>query len=502
MSIFPRTTNSRSNASSRYLREIRDTWLIMYIDTIRIENFRTFRHAEIDLLHPDRSSPDLEKSFDLDVLYPNVNLILGNNGMGKSAFLKAIALCCLGPTVRDSGIFPYRFVRREPGTADVTRKIKRKLQVRGAPLTMPSTRSLIKGKFIAHPQDRIPRWIRRLVGTVWIDRKGDLETMRFREIRGTGAWESIFRDDVDSFFFVGYGASRRTEERANVDTGARNRKASSRAQRVRGLFEDDTTLIPLSFWLPAYSRNNPGRAKQVVTLMNRITGPDHYTFTGELEKGEYLFQKRNQLVPFPALSDGYKAFFGWVGDLLYHVCHTAPSGKRLTENRGIVMIDEVDLHLHPRWQMEILPCLSKSLPKIQFIVTSHSPLIAGSLQWVNLIALEPAASQSTVLRRKQVPIHGLDADQVLLTPYFALNTTRTGTRAARLRELRDRVRQGDRTAAMQVMAELSRGSEDSRLAKPFSVSRPEQLLATQVDIDSPSPAPKTRRARVTRRRKT
>jgi predicted ATP-binding protein involved in virulence len=152
--------------------------------------------------------------------------------------------------------------------------------------------------------------------------------------------------------------------------------------------------------------------------------------------------------------------------------------------------------------MEILPSLSKSLPNIQFIVTSHSPLIAGSLQWVNLIALEPGEAQSTVLERKQVPIHGLDADQVLLSPFFALNTTRTGKRAARLRELRDRVRQGDREAAMQVMDELSRGSEESRLAKPLSVSRPEQLLANPVETDSSRSMPKKSRPRTTRRRKT
>ncbi len=475
----------------------------MYIDSIRIENFRTYRHAEIDLLHPDRTSADLKKSFGLDVLYPNVNLILGNNGMGKSAFLKAIALGCLGPTVRDSGIFPYRFVRREPGSAEVSTTIKRRLKVPGRPLTIPSTRSIIKSIFVAHPQDGVPKGTRRLVSSVRIDRRDDfyLETLRFLVRSDSSVWDSIFRDDIDAFFFVGYGASRRTEERSNADASARRKSGSGRAQRVQSLFEDDATLIRLPFWLPAYSKENPGRAKQVVTLMNAITGGDHYTFTGELEKGEYLFQKQEQLVPFPALSDGYKAFFGWISDLLYHICQTAPSGKRLVENRGIVMIDEVDLHLHPSWQMEILPRLSTSLPNIQFIVTSHSPLIAGSLQWVNLIALGAGESQSTVLLRREVPVHGLDADQVLLTPFFALNTTRTGIRAARLNELRDRARQGDRTAAMQVMDELSRGSEQSGLAQPLASPRHEVLQATPPDVEPAPRRTKTRKPPAALRRK-
>jgi hypothetical protein len=448
----------------------------MYVDTIRIENFRTYRHAEIDLLHPDRTAADLKAQFGIDVLYPNINLILGNNGMGKSAFLKAIGLACLGPTVRDSGIFPYRFVRREPGSAEISDTIKRKLKVPGKPISMPSTRSLIKGVFLVHEQDGVANKDRILVSTIRIDRKGDLETMQFLS-RGGQAWDAIYQDDRDAFFFVGYGASRRSEERANVDNAARRKSGSARAQRLRGLFEDEATLIPLSSWLPAFTAKNPGRAQQAVQLLRTITGPGHYEFTGELEKGEYLFQKDSQLVPFPALSDGYKAFFSWAGDLLFHVCHTAPTGKKLVENRGIVMVDEIDLHLHPSWQMEILPKLSRGLPNIQFIVTSHSPLIAGSLQWANLIALEPGEAQSSLLTRKSVAVHGLDADQILTSPFFALNSTRTGDRAQRLRELRDRARRGDADAAMAVMAELTHGSEASNLDQPIAAAKEGTSLA-------------------------
>jgi hypothetical protein len=472
----------------------------MYVDSVRIENFRTYRNAEIDLLHPDRTASDMKPRFPADILYPNINLVLGNNGMGKSAFLKAIALGCLGPTVRESGIFPYRFVRREPGSAEVTAEIKRKLRVPGKPLTMPSTRSIIKSVFIAHPQDRVPKGTSRLICPVRIDRRADLESLRFLERRpGSKAWNSIFRDDVDAFFFVGYGASRRTEERSNVDQAARRRKGSLRAQRVRSLFEDDATLIPLSFWLPAYSKDHPDRAVEVVDLMNAVTGPDHYRFTGELERDEYLFQRQDQLVPFPALSDGYRAFFGWMSDLLYHVCQSAPPGTPLVKNRGIVMIDEIDLHLHPSWQMEILPSLSRSMPNLQFIVTSHSPLVAGSLQWINLIALEQGDSQSSVLLRKEVAVHGLDADQVLLTPFFSLNTTRTGTRAARLNELRDRARKGDREAAMNVMEELSRGSEQSTLDNPLADPRQEPLAAPPPA--EPLPRTSAERARPAKRKK-
>ena len=120
----------------------------------------------------------------------------------------------------------------------------------------------------------------------------------------------------------------------------------------------------------------------------------------------------------PALSDGYRAFLGWVGDLLYHISVTCPPGKKLIDNRGIVMVDEIDLHLHPKWQMTILPTLARELPNIQFIVTSHSPLIVGSLEWMNILLMKAGANQSSEPARVEWAVHGLDADQVLLTDFF------------------------------------------------------------------------------------
>src|SRR5947207_1914827 len=209
----------------------------MYLDWIRFENFRTFRKAEIPLIHSDQ---DFSKLKIPKPKLPNINLLLANNGLGKSAFLKGVALAALGPAVGDAGIYPYQLVRREP---------------------------------------------------------------------------------------------------------------------------------------------NKGRYTQVKNLINRLSGKEHYTFTGDMDGGEYLFERGGLKIPFPALSDGYRAYLGWIGDLLYHVCFTTPTGAKLVENRGIVMVDEIDLHLHPKWQMTVLPILARELPNLQFIVTSHSPLLVGSLEW-------------------------------------------------------------------------------------------------------------------------
>ena len=412
----------------------------MFIDTISLKNFRTFRNSEVTFVHPEM---DFKKAgFETPPLLPNVNLLLGNNGYGKTTLLKAIALASLGPAVADSGIFPYRLIRREP-RAQKRKKFRK------------ASEAVISAGFTAHPQDHIGN-IKNLESQVTVTRRGDLELLRWTH-RDDKLWHPIFSSDSDAFFFVGYGATRRVEKTERTDLGGRRSSASSRAQRVQSIFEEAYSLIPLNAWLPRFG--NKGRRSQVLGLINRLTGPSHYRFTGKMEDGEYLFERNGLSVPFPALSDGYRAFLGWVGDLLYHVCMTCPRGKKLVDNKGIVMVDEVDLHLHPKWQMTVLPTLAKELKNIQFIVTSHSPLIVGSLEWMNIIVMEAGPDQSSVAKRIESPVHGLDADQVLLTDFFGMESTRAPGKRKALKDLSFKARQGDTTAAKKILEEMSRGME-------------------------------------------
>jgi predicted ATP-binding protein involved in virulence len=178
-----------------------------------------------------------------------------------------------------------------------------------------------------------------------------------------------------------------------------------------------------------------------------------------MEDNEYVFDRGGLKVPFPALSDGYRAFLGWIGDLLYHVSMTAPSGKMLRENKGIVMVDEIDLHLHPKWQMTVLQTLARELPNIQFIVTSHSPLIVGSLEWMNIIVMKPGAKQSSKAERIEWAVHGLDADQVLITEFFGMDSTRAPGKKKQLKELSLKARTGDTEAAKELLEQMSKGVE-------------------------------------------
>jgi predicted ATP-binding protein involved in virulence len=411
----------------------------MYIDSITLENFRTFRRSEIAFIHPDQAvsgngmrMPSLA----------NINLLLADNGLGKTTLLKAVALAALGPAVSDSGIYPYKLIRREPVVA----------------ANDQPDQAVIEAVFIPHEQDATDN-VSRIESRVAVIRKGDLESLRWVH-SDEKIWHPIFSSSSDAFFFVGYGATRRVEKRSQVDLGSRKSSAFARAQRVQSLFEDAYSLIPMNAWLPEFEQKNPERFKQVVDLIKKLIGKEHYDFTGEMEEGEYVYNRKGLKIPFPALSDGYRAFLGWVGDLLYHVCMTCPEGKKLVDNKGIVMVDEIDLHLHPKWQMTVLPTLGKTFPNIQFIVTSHSPLLVGSLEWMNIIVMVPGPKQSSQAKRIEQAVHGLDADQVLLTDFFGLESTRAIGKSRKLKELTLKAREGDTEAANQLLEQMSRGMEE------------------------------------------
>jgi predicted ATP-binding protein involved in virulence len=80
------------------------------------------------------------------------------------------------------------------------------------------------------------------------------------------------------------------------------------------------------------------------------------------------------------LSDGEKCLLALVGDLARRLALLNPGRKNPLDGDGIVLIDEIDLHLHPRWQRNILPRLEKTFPNCQFVVSTHSPQILSHVQ--------------------------------------------------------------------------------------------------------------------------
>jgi hypothetical protein len=111
--------------------------------------------------------------------------------------------------------------------------------------------------------------------------------------------------------------------------------------------------------------------------------------------------------------------------------------------------------------MKVIGTVGRALPRMQFVFTSHSPLIAGSLEWMNIITLKakPAANRTMVSRSRR-SIHGLDADQILLTDSFGLKTTRAPSKRRQLESLKAKARAGDRVAARRIILAMTEGTEE------------------------------------------
>jgi predicted ATP-binding protein involved in virulence len=116
-----------------------------------------------------------------------------------------------------------------------------------------------------------------------------------------------------------------------------------------------------------------------------------------------------QSIPFNQLSDGQRGMVALFADIARRMCILNPHmGKDVLKNTsGVVIIDELDIHLHPAWQRNIVPALKEAFPKVQFIAASHSPQIIGSLKPEEVIVLNHGdASHPRVT-------YGLDSSSVL-----------------------------------------------------------------------------------------
>lgn len=80
-----------------------------------------------------------------------------------------------------------------------------------------------------------------------------------------------------------------------------------------------------------------------------------------------------------ALSHGYQSTFAWIADLIGHVLLEAKTDLPTTEMEGLVLIDELDLYLHPAWQAQFITALRRVFPKMQFIATTHSPVVLAEM---------------------------------------------------------------------------------------------------------------------------
>ncbi len=352
----------------------------MFLKSIHLNNVKCF--SDIDLSFEGEDG-DIRKW----------TLLLAENGAGKSTLLKAIALATAGSDAiadllgEPSDWIRYKTQRCEISAFLVTTEGKeREIHLRIEP---KDTRAdvIVKNK----------------QSLAWLD---DALNQKKRD-----------------YFVLGFGASRHLNT-ANSRRAKTSEFTNKRAQRVATLFNPDATTKPIDAWAMDLDYIGNGTALETVQKVLSNLLPEIKFHSIDKQNGHLLFDTPDGIVPLHCLSDGYLAMAAWIGDLLFQVSEVSGDAqeKPLTA-KGLLLIDEVDLHLHPKRQRQLLSLLDKWLPNFQFVATTHSPMAAqqageGELHYLmrekGKIHLYPfSGAPNTLLLHQLVmsPAFGLDTDE-------------------------------------------------------------------------------------------
>ena len=128
-------------------------------------------------------------------------------------------------------------------------------------------------------------------------------------------------------------------------------------------------------------------------------------------------------VPLTRLSLGYQTVFAWTVDIAWRLLERYPNSRDPLKEPAVVIVDEIDLHLHPRWQRDIREHLTGHFPAVQFIATAHSPLMAQSSFGANLAVLRKSEDHAVILNDPTI-IKEWRLDQVITSDLFELGSAR------------------------------------------------------------------------------
>lgn len=356
----------------------------MRLDHLHLQNFRCYEDAHFDF-------------------QPGFNLVVGVNGSGKTSLLRGVAasfknfMDSLG--IRSSVLSEvdvrfsivdfdsqFRFERSYPLT----------LKAQGAAFDFPDWKISLE-RNTPNPSHSVPinQRLQEQLKTLDPSLPVDLAVVAF------------------------YQANRRwTTNEARVEQAAQEKP--SRLDAYRQWFDAAANLKDFENWLIG---------KTLERLQKISRKPSLDKFSDELEwlnsaiqcalpfkRIEYDMDLRSLIVnledktiPFNDLSDGQRGMIALFADIARRMFLLNPHlGKdALTETTGVIIIDELDIHLHPGWQRSIAPALQKAFPRIQFIAASHSPQIIGSLKPEQVILLQDSEGSHPRVT------YGLDSSSVL-----------------------------------------------------------------------------------------
>jgi small GTP-binding protein len=339
----------------------------LIISKVHLENIRAFSNLTLDLSQNGGM----------------FNLLLGENGLGKSTILKSVVI----------------------GLSNQSEATSLMAKVQGGLLKAETT----SGKIIITLHDIETNSFYELSTIITIDDNGN---------------QLLFKKTPQNFphhklFLCGYGASRNGFGSEDVDNYSVHKATAT-------LFDYDARL------------QNPELALRRIQSKNLAAEPllRRIEQVLLLETGSVVLDNGGLRISGPwgsfisvgALGDGYSATLGWISDLLGW--SLLLNQKMLqTDVSGIVLIDELEQHLHPSWQRIIIKLLKEQFPKVQFIVSSHTPflaVVAADYKDSGIFGLVRNEDTKEVLCNKisKTTIQGKTIDDVLLTA-FDMDSTKS-----------------------------------------------------------------------------
>ena len=349
----------------------------MYLQKLTLHNFKCFENLELEF-------------------HPNLTVIVGANGSGKTSVLEAAAIAV-------STLF-VKMDRLSGRSIDKIQAHLKAFSIGSTKDVQPQYPVTVKASAVIEKEEAT--WSRSLNkpagSTTVIDAKEIIDIgARFQERLRKGDTSLI----LPVIAYYGTGRLWDYHREKQNDVFETNNRSNGYIDCVDGTANIKLMMNWFSKMTVQKYQNQELGAGDIPELetvysamescYQRITGSDfvkiQYSMaTRELEVAYKDPSGKLMRIPINQLSDGYKSTISLVADIAYRMAVLNPQllGDVCRETEGIILIDEVDLHLHPTWQQRILKDLTEIFPKVQFIVSTHAPAVISTVKSENIVMLD------------------------------------------------------------------------------------------------------------------